>query len=494
MLLNMKKKEEDEGMAETKKSDVGKGEAPNIVKEGRKLILPEGMSIAAGIDWLQKKEREENTMVAVQHEFANAFPTDTLVNIQRALADIYNWVDNIPTPGFFGPNPPVMITVRVGPGTGDFLQVPLGRVALPGIKGHLETVLHGPRGRQPSAYLTGEVRQGDKPKVLEIIKRVEERLLETSIYRGKAIRISWKWMRDGEAFDLGKHSPQFLDLTNADEAGLVFSEDVAKAIEQGLFTPIEQTEACRINGVPLKRGVLLEGPPGTGKTLVAYVTAAKAVKNGWGFVYLDDVRDIRNGLALARQYGRSVVFSEDMDRVVTGERDASMDEILNVLDGVDTKDQEIITVLTTNHIRAIIKPILRPGRVDTLLSTRPPDAEAAARLVVLYGRGLLDPTADIESVGNLLNGQIPAVIREVVERAKIAAIGRLKSAHIRGKVLATDLITAAKAMKAHADMLVEDGVPDTKRTVLIPVDIITKGTKTEQVFNEDGDLKGEVAA
>lgn len=470
-----------------------KGAAPTIVREGRQIILGENMSLDEGIEWLQRRKREEETMVAVQHEFAGVYPTDALVAIQRSMADIYNWVDNVPTPGFFGDRPPVMITVKTGPETGDFVSVPLGRVQIPGIKGHLDTVLHGPPGRQPSAYLTGQVRQGDMPKVKAIIKRAEERLLSDSIYRGKAIRVSWRWLREEEPFDISRHAPQFLDLSGADEKGLVFSEDVADAIEQGLFTPIEQTEACRANGIPLKRGVLLEGPPGTGKTLTALVTAKKAVNNGWGFIYLEDVRDLRQGLMLARQYGKSVVFSEDLDRVVTGTRDSEMDEILNVLDGVDSKGQEIITVLTTNHIEGIIKPILRPGRVDTLLSTRPPDADAAARLVVLYSRGLLDPAADITEVGKLLDGQIPAVIREVVERAKIAAISRLKSAEIKGKVLGTDLMRAARAMQAHSDLLIDKRPPKVRTTLHVPVEVLTEQLSHKQLTRGTPEVE-EVAA
>jgi SpoVK/Ycf46/Vps4 family AAA+-type ATPase len=72
--------------------------------------------------------------------------------------------------------------------------------------------------------------------------------------------------------------------------------------------------------VPLKRGVLLEGPYGTGKTLTAFVTAKKCVENGWTFIMLDRVAALKEALTFARMYAPAVVFAEDIDRSVEGER------------------------------------------------------------------------------------------------------------------------------------------------------------------------------
>ncbi|MEX0632803.1 hypothetical protein M8494_14790 [Serratia ureilytica] len=46
-----------------------------------------------------------------------------------------------------------------------------------------------------------------------------------------------------------------------------------------------------------------------------------------------------------------MIFCEDIDRAVSGERSVAMDDILNILDGIDTKANNIITVLTTNQLR-----------------------------------------------------------------------------------------------------------------------------------------------
>jgi transitional endoplasmic reticulum ATPase len=205
--------------------------------------------------------------------------------------------------------------------------------------------------------------------------------------------------------------------------------------------------------VPLTRGVLLYGPYGTGKTMTAYVSALKAVRSGWTFIYLESVQDLKKGLEFAAKYAPCVLFAEDIDRVITGERSLSMDDVLNTLDGIDTKGAEIITVFTTNHIEVINPAMLRMGRLDTLVEVLPPDAKAAERLVKLYSRGLLSKEANLSRIGKTLEGQIPAFIREVTERAKIAAIARIGNDSIEGKVLEEDLISAAKAMETHANML-----------------------------------------
>ena len=39
-----------------------------------------------------------------------------------------------------------------------------------------------------------------------------------------------------------------------------------------------------------------------------------------------------------------------------------MDDVLNIIDGIDSKKANIITVLTTNDLEGINPAMLRPGR------------------------------------------------------------------------------------------------------------------------------------
>ena len=198
----------------------------------------------------------------------------------------------------------------------------------------------------------------------------------------------------------------------------------------------------------------MAGPYGTGKTLTAYVTAKKAVNNGFTFIYLKSVLDLAQGFQFARMYAPAVIFAEDVDQVFQGDRSEEMNAVLNAFDGVDGKSSEIITVLTTNHLERITQAALRPGRCDTLVQVTLPDEDAAVRLVMLYARGQLDPKSDLAPVGKFLSGHFPAEIRECVERAKLATIRRMtvagllksKDATIEGHVTADDIIASARAM------------------------------------------------
>jgi transitional endoplasmic reticulum ATPase len=91
--------------------------------------------------------------------------------------------------------------------------------------------------------------------------------------------------------------------------------------------------------------------------------------------------------------------------------------------------------------------------VDAVITIDPPDAASAERLVRLYAGETLNVEVDITEVGKALAGNIPAAIREVVERAKLAALPRA----VDGKTTIDieDLTFAAASMRRHLEMLKE---------------------------------------
>ncbi len=420
------------------------------------IIIPEKMKLTEAAEWLIKKDKEEDKVVSVYHEI-DAFPLDGAVSFREALDKIYGFVQATDTPTWFGAVPPTMIGVPVGP-NGQIKQVPWGRVQVPGVAGHLETsVTVNP---YPKFVIRGETKQRHMSEIENIVKATRESLRHNSIYKGKAIRLDLSWMRLGQNFSTTGHAPTFtIPVDSVREDELIFSEAVRQDIDLGLFTPIETAEHCRKAGIPLKRGVLLAGPYGTGKTLTAYVTAKKAVTHGWTFIYLSNVLDLAQAFKFAKQYAPAVIFAEDVDRAIGEERTEGVDAILNSFDGVDSKDAELITVLTTNHVEKLTQAILRPGRCDTLVYITPPDAEAAAQMVKLYGRGLIAEDANFETMGKALNGHLPAEIREAVERAKLNAIrritkvGQMPFGGIKGHVREQDVLAAVRMMELQHKML-----------------------------------------
>lgn len=415
-----------------------------VVKTGVKMILPEKMTNEQAIDVLKRKIKEENEMVAI-HEEVDAFPLDGAHAMVTVMKQRYGWAQAHAKESFFGPIPPSMVTLEIG--HEETTQVVWGSFKVPGVEGDLECGVARKNGMLIFC-ISGAVKQRFKAEIEDLAKEIRAYVKLNSVYKGKAIRLK---TTDGGELDVN-NPPAFLDLSRVNEQELTFSDEIAAQVQTNLFTPIEKSALCRQYGVPLKRGVLLEGRYGTGKTLTAYVTAKKARENGWTFIYLDRVSALKSAMLFAKMYGPAVIFAEDIDRAVSGGRSVSVDDILNQIDGVDSKGQELIVILTTNYVENIDKAMLRPGRLDAVISVLPPDGKAAQKLVRLYARGLVAEGENLEQVGKELDGQIPAVIREVVEKSKLAALSHLEIGS-EMKLTGPDLLIAAKGMKRHLELM-----------------------------------------
>jgi transitional endoplasmic reticulum ATPase len=161
---------------------------------------------------------------------------------------------------------------------------------------------------------------------------------------------------------------------------------------------------------------------------------------------------LKDALLFAQRYAPAVVFAEDVDRCID-KRDNAGNDLLNVIDGILTKNSQVITVLTTNFVEKLDKAMLRPGRLDAVISIHTPGPDAVGRLIRLYGRDLVKQDEPLDQVGEELAGNIPATIREVVERSKLAMI-----ANSREQVTQEDLLIAGRGMSGHLALLA--GKPD----------------------------------
>lgn len=425
-------------------------------REGRQIVLPaepSPMSIADAEKHLKRLREAEESKVQVQEVIPGTFPLEGAYYFMRAMREAFGWATAIPS-GFFK-TPPHLVSLEVA--FGKFEQVIWGDFQVPGIEdGHLACTYASHEGRMCFA-IGGTIKRKYEAAVKELAEITRRISRDQNIYRGQAVRFA----EDAYDEDFPK-APTFLDLSQARPDELIFSDRVAAAINANLFTPIERTALARQMGVPLKRGVLLEGRYGGGKTLTAFVTAKKCVENGWTFLMLHDSGQIAFGIETAKLYQPAVVFAEDIDRQLAGERDQDMDDILNTIDGIGVKGADIMVVLTTNNVEKMHRAMLRPGRLDAIITITPPDAIAAQKLLRLYARDRLPADADLTEAGELLAGQIPAVIREAVERAKLYTLSR--SDGISLPVLSgADLSLAAVDMRPHLDMMAAE--PPSKETV-----------------------------
>ena len=430
-----------------------------VVHHGEKIILPEKMSPSQAAKFLIRYEKEQQEEIKLSDTF-DVLPQDGAYGFAKVISKVYGFAQSLPTPSFFGSNPPEMMKVQTGVDTR--VEVPWGRIALPNVDGYVETGIQRSRTGRLQFSLTAIVRKKDRGDVERLFSELHEYLKHNSIYRGQALKMRF---RDDDGEVLKMPTPEFMDTNRIDESKLVYSQDVMDAINANLFTPISRIEDCLRFDIPVKRGVLLGGKYGTGKTLAASVAAKLAVQNGVTYLYTPRTAELRDAIEFAKQYQTSgcVIFCEDIDRETNGERSVAMDEILNILDGIDTKGANIITVLTTNHLENINKAMLRPGRLDAIIDVCPPDAKAVEKLVRIYGGEAISADEDLTEVGKVLDNQIPAVVEEVVKRAKLVQLSLSERGQNVEKLTAKALLQSAKTMATQLELLKdpEPEKPDT---------------------------------
>lgn len=419
----------------------------SIEHEGTKIklpALPTHMSPGEAAEHLNRLDEMENQTVNIHEEIA-AFPLDGALALSKAMMRMFGWATPQPQMSFFGPRPPQTVTFETG--VGQKTTVIWGQFTLPGIEGEIKCGAEQNSEGEFQFVIRGEVIRKQLPLISELADMTRVIVSTESVYKGKAIRV-----RLGSSGKLdASQPPAFLDLRQKDP--LILPPLVQSAVEANVFAPVERSEACRRAGIPLKRGVVLVGPPGTGKTLTAQVLAKKCVDNGWTYILVNDVAALPATLSFAKRYAPCVLFCEDIDHGTSGPRDAKLNVLLNTMDGIASKHAEIMTVFTSNDTSKIDRTLVRPGRIDAIIEfPAPQDSGTIAAFIRHYGFGRVREDEDLTKSCLELEGAIPAVIREAVERAKLYALSRGVDPDVM-TVTDEDICAAAATMKNHVDFL-----------------------------------------
>lgn len=406
------------------------------------IVLPTALTYDEAINWLQTAKTEENRVAEDTLVIDDYYPLDALAAFDRALQKVVGFVKRESN------------DIRVPISPTDSIAVPYGGMTVPGSNIEFAAAIRKNANGRPIAVIAARSKVRHRQTVEAVFDAVHDELVHRSIYKGKAVSIDLSFIRGGSAFDPIQHAPRFIPIDNT--VPPIFPEVTQTSLDVGLLSLIRHTDWCRNQKIPLRGGVLVCGPYGCGKTSLARAVAVEATTHGWTFLHLLDVRDIAEAYRMAKRYAPAIVFAEDIDRVTAGERTVDLDNILNTVDGVDSKNDEVICVYTSNHPERISKAMIRPGRIDTIVPILPPDSATAARLVREFGGQALEPNLDLTGVGDRIAGMIPATIRTVVEKAKRIALMRAGTA---AKVNAADLLKAAEAMRLHTEFLNDTPAP-----------------------------------
>jgi hypothetical protein len=416
-----------------------------VVRTGDKIVLPEGAILSDIINVLKKQDESEKQTVSVNTTI-NAAPWDGAIALHKAITEELGlaYAKEIPG-GWFRPDqPPEEIEVEVE--LGKTMTVRWGMFELPGMEGAIAQTGVNRDATSGEFVFTAVIktkRRWEK-RARKILDRARQIAAVESVHKGKAFSIRF-FDNDGDAINIP--TPQFFRFSDKQP---IFNTELEAAIERNIFTPIRHAGELQKLGESLKRGILFAGRYGTGKTMLASHIAQVAIQNGWTFIYVKESKELPQALKYAQKFQPVVVFAEDVDRVAGLQRTDSVNNLLNELDGVDSKSAQIMTILTSNHSSQVNAAMRRPGRIDMVMQVLAPNADTIGRMVKSFVGAGLDPKADTTEIGTVLQGYAPAYIKEACGRARLEALRRTgkSDALITGE----DLAAVAREVAAEKQM------------------------------------------
>lgn len=338
---------------------------------------------------------------------------------------------------------PALVDLPNGPSsTRACLQV--GLLLVRDRAGKYALLLTGPQQHEPG--LSVEVVGLPVAAAQAVLAELDALRSALSVYRGQLL--------EAVASPGGGVAVHFAAQPNTSRSEVILPESVLTRIERHALGVAAHREALSAAGQHLKRGILLYGPPGTGKThTTSYLLAqlpghTRIVLTGASLHAVGVVAE------MARELAPAVVVLEDVDLVAHDRTfgpgtNSVLFDLLDAMDGA-AADADILFLLTTNRAD-LLEPALaaQPGRVDVAVEFPLPDAEARARLVELYARGvpLLLNTGEVRGVVERSEGVTASFIRELLRRAVLEALDEQSP---------LSKVTAAHLQRALDDLLAND--------------------------------------
>lgn len=361
--------------------------------------------IRAAID----SDKQNHRMSRINHRIL-CFKNDGIYQLNKAISSVFGTVSSREDPNPSAtPETVNMVDIKLADGTR--CKAPYGDISLESLGPGSEININYDEDTC-ELIISGKCLQMYMGFMDDIFDETERLLNSESIYRSQALEVT----------DL--NDPKVMDLSSIDNQLMILSDDVEYALRP-IIARITEPKKCIERGVPLKYGALLEGPYGTGKSLLAFKLARMATKNNWAFIYLKDPSLLADTLRLSRVIDHSgngvIVFVEDIDQVTRGDRDIAMQDILNTLDGGDTKDMNVISLFTTNHLNIIEPTFLRGKRIGTVIPMGFLDEKTTRRFIEeSFKIGNYKIVDDITGICKLVADSFiaPAFMAEIVEAVK----------------------------------------------------------------------------
>lgn len=403
--------------------------------ETQKILLPVGMDKMVAAKELTAQWKNEESV----NNFTSAFEgwnwQDVLVAIRRVTEREFGWMNG--QANWWTGNPAeIDIVVDIKKGKKENERAFYGDFAITGWDNASASIQIAKDG---TVHIGINAKRKFSDPITTYFNLIRTQLETSSIYRGKNIVVTVD----------AKKNLVFEIIENKGTDKIVLNRSEHLVVDMFVIESL---------GQPGKRSHLFAGGYGTGKTETAMCVGRIAVEqHGMSFFYLKDASAFDTLLNQSKKYQPCLVFMEDVDEIASGEqRDSSMNKILNTLDGVQTKGNDLTVIFTTNHPEKINSALRRPGRIDTMVKFENPNEEATQQIYRIYFSGI--PGADMldyQTLAKKTPNVQGAVIAEVAQRA-------VKLAKKQGTIT-DDLIEAAiHSMEYQIHLMNGDGEKPSK--------------------------------
>lgn len=367
--------------------------------QGLTIIIPKSMNKLQGAFNLLQQFAEEETNRTYNRQYPNFFINDFMTTMGVLI------------PKYFGMLHVSSVDTNGRPAGKNYIQFPIGYNAdgttetRSGYVGSIKAPVweNAILDIYPNSIAV-KAKLKFQTEVEGFLNDIERSLKAESIVNGAAVEVQQA------------HGGLMANPIKAKENGrIVLRENTARLIDNLVIPSLRDAS---------KTSLLFTGDYGNGKTETAIKIGLTAKKRyGRTFFYLSNSGMFQHLIPYIKNYQPCVVFIEDIDQISSGDRDSTMNDLLNQLDGNELKNVNCTFIFTTNNHDKIHPAMRRPGRIDQVVHFDYCDVESIAKIFKLHVDGDQELTIAEEGIDYMKAAEAcpenlqGAVVAEMARRA-----------------------------------------------------------------------------